>query len=156
MKKLSQQLVTTFRAKKLILALAESMTCGLAAHQLSGCIGTSEVLKGSIVCYTPEMKCQVMQIKENMIKKYTCESKEVTEALVKNLSKLIKADVYAAITGLASPGGTETKDKPVGTVFFSVRKGKIVRNYHHVFRGTPLEIKKKACLKLFELILSSI
>jgi nicotinamide mononucleotide (NMN) deamidase PncC len=32
------------------------MTCGLAAHLLSTCKGTADVLKGSVVCYTPEVK----------------------------------------------------------------------------------------------------
>ncbi len=44
---------------------------------------------------------------------------QVTTALAKNLPKLIKADIHVAITGLASAGGTETKDKPVGTIFFA-------------------------------------
>ena len=156
MKKHSQLLVTTLKDHQLTLALAESMTCGLAAHRLSGCIGTSDVLKGSIVCYSPELKCGLMQVSEKMIDTYTCESKEVTEALVKNLSKVVKADVYAAITGLASPGGSETKEKPVGTVFFSIRKGKKIHNYKKALQGSPLEIKKKACETLYKLILSAL
>ena len=154
MKKQSQVLINTLKQKKLSLALAESMTCGLAAQRLSGCMGTSDVLKGSIVCYTPEMKRSLMHVSNKMIEQYACESKEVTEALAKNLPKLIKADIYAAITGLASPGGSETKEKPVGTVFFSVRKGKRIYNKRHVFRGSPLKIKKKACETLYRLILT--
>jgi nicotinamide-nucleotide amidase len=81
--------------------------------------------------------------------------KEVTERLARNLKSIISADIHAAVTGLASAGGSETKDKPVGTVFFSiVYKGKI-RNFRKQFRGTPLEIREKACTTLYELILKN-
>lgn len=147
-------LIKTFFKKKLTLALAESMTCGLAAHQLSTCKGTADVLKGSIVCYSEDVKKNLLKVSQSKIDKYTCESAEITEILVRNLSQLFEADVYAAITGLASGGGSETKEKPVGTVFFCVRHKN--RLYHHRkrFRGTPLEIRKKACSELYKLLLS--
>jgi nicotinamide-nucleotide amidase len=145
--------ITTLRKKKLTLALAESMTCGLAAHKLSNVVGTSDVLKGGITCYTPEIKIKVLGISIKIIEAYTCESQEVTNALAKNLRKLIKADICAAITGLASPGGSETKDKPVGTVFLSFfYKGKVYAQ-KKILKGTPTEIKRKACRKLYHFIL---
>lgn len=154
MEKQAQKLIRQLKTSKLTLALAESITCGLVAHRLSGCIGTSEVLKGSIVCYTPEVKMSVMHVPKKLIDRCTCESKEVTELLAKNLSKIIKADICAAITGLASPGGTETKEKPVGTVFFSVYYKNKIYNHRQIFRGTPLEIKKKAADAMYKFIIS--
>jgi nicotinamide-nucleotide amidase len=149
-------LIDSLKEKNLTLAIAESMTCGMATHKLSGMKGISDVLKGSVVCYTPEVKTGLMGIKESIIKKYTCESIEVTEALVKKLPGLIPADIHAAITGLASPGGSESKEKPVGTVFFCVRyKNKISRR-KKIFRGSPAEIKEKACLEIYDLILNAI
>lgn len=138
--------------KNLTLALAESMTCGLAAHRLSTSKGTSEVLAGSVVCYSPEVKKGLLEVPQSTIDRYTCESKEVTQALARNLPRLIKADIHAAITGLASPGGSETKGKPVGTVFFCVRYKNKFHHHRQVFRGSPLEIRKKACLVLYDLI----
>jgi nicotinamide-nucleotide amidase len=142
-------LVKKLREKKLKLALAESVTGGIATQRITNCRGASDILTGSIVCYTPEMKISLMNIKRKMIDEYSCESKQVTESLTLNLEKLIKADIYAAITGLASEGGSETPQKPVGTIFFSVRyKGKI-HNYRSVFTGSPLKIKEAASLELF-------
>jgi nicotinamide-nucleotide amidase len=148
--------IKTLLEKKLTLAFAESMTCGLAAHKLSTVKGTSEVLKGSIVCYTEDVKKGLLRVSPALIKKYSCESMEVTESLVKNLSKIIDADIYASITGLASDGGTERKGKPVGTVFFCVKKGKRLIKEKKVFRGTPLQIREKACFALYDLILEKI
>ena len=148
--------IRTLKEKQLKLALAESMTCGLAAQLLAGVPGTSEVLAGSIVCYSPEVKTGLMGTGESMIARYSCESMEVTEALVKKLPKLIGADVYAAITGLASGGGSETKDKPVGTVFLVVYHKRKLFRQRKVFRGTPLAIRKKACYELYRMILEKI
>lgn len=153
MRKDAQTLIKTLKQKEMTLALAESITCGLAAQRLSGCVGTSDVLKGAIVCYTPEVKMSVMRVPEKLIRTYTCESQQVTDRLAKNLSKIIKADIYAAVTGLASPGGSETKEKPVGTVFLSVYFQNKVYNERKRFRGTPLEIKKKATRALYKLII---
>ena len=145
--------IKAMKAKKLTLALAESVTCGLAAHKLSTCPGTSEVLKGSIVCYTPEVKHNLLGIPQNLMDTHSCESAQVTEALAKKLPGLIEADVYAAITGLASAGGSETKSKPVGTVFFALWYQQKVFKLRKVFRGTPLTIRKKACMELYDFIL---
>lgn len=142
--------------KGMTLALAESMTCGFASHKLNNIKGTSDVFKGSIVCYSPEVKKSLLKVPQKMIDRYTCESQQVTDALAKNLHRIIPADVCAVITGLASPGGSETQSKPVGTVFISVfHEGKL-RRLRHRFYGSPLQIKLKACEKLFELILETI
>jgi nicotinamide-nucleotide amidase len=152
MKKRVNAFVKEMKEKKLTLALAESITSGMVAHQLATGFGTSDVFKGSIVCYTPEVKKDLLKIPERTIEKYTCESMEVTERLALNLKDLIAADIHAALTGLASPGGSETKKKPVGTVFICfLFRGKIFKQ-RFLFRGTPVEIRKKACQALYELI----
>ncbi|MDB5228189.1 MAG: hypothetical protein JWN78_2382 [Bacteroidota bacterium] len=150
----SREFINTLKEKELTVAFAESMTCGLAAHKLSTVKGVSDVLAGSVVCYTPDVKMKLLRVKKDMICKCTCESQEVTDALATNLSKLIKADIYAAVTGLASEGGSETKEKPVGTVFFSVLYKNKIHPLRKLFRGTPSEIKEKACLELYKFILS--
>ncbi|MBI2723145.1 MAG: nicotinamide-nucleotide amidohydrolase family protein [Bacteroidetes bacterium] len=148
--------IKTMVEKKLTLALAESVTCGLAAHKLSTAKGTVEMFKGGIVCYHPQLKKDLLNISQKMQDKYSCESPEVTQALTKNLSKLIKADIHASITGLASAGVNETKEKPVGTVFISVKYKGIIYNTRKLFKGTPLQIREKACFALYDFILSKI
>ncbi len=156
MDKRVSELLKLLRTENMQLSLAESITCGLASHQLSNGIGTSEVFQGGIVCYMPEVKIKVMGVSKMLIDQYTTESQEVTDELVRKLSKKFKSDIYGAVTGLAAPGGSETKNKPVGTVFISVLyRNKIFRN-RKLFRGTPLTIKKKACYALYELIIAAI
>lgn len=148
--------IKALKEQKLTIALAESITCGLAAQKLATCKGTSEVLKGAIVCYSPEVKMNLLKIPQYIVEKHTCESMEVTKRLACNLEQLIDADIYAAITGLASAGGSETKQKPVGTVFYCIRyRNKIIKE-RKVFRGSPLEIRTKACMGLYDLIMKSV
>ncbi len=153
MQKKANELVKRMQTEGLTLVLAESMTCGLAATKLSSCIGVSNVLLASLVCYTPKAKIQLLQVKQADIQKYTCESHEVTRQMADNLSKLVKADIYAAITGLASSDGSETSEKPVGTTFYAIRYKQKTTDYRKVFRGSPLEIKTKAAVYLYDLIL---
>jgi nicotinamide mononucleotide (NMN) deamidase PncC len=41
---------------------------------------------------------------------------EVTEAIARGLTTLIPADIHIGITGLPCPGGSETAEKPIGTM----------------------------------------
>lgn len=144
--------VKKLRKKKLTVAFAESMTCGMAASKLATCPGTSEVFIGSIICYSPEVKCELMSIPRKTIDKHSCESREVTELLARKLPKLIHADAYGAVTGLAAEGGSERPGKPVGTVFISVLYKNKMHSKRKLFRGSPSEIREKACLALYKLI----
>lgn len=147
-----QELIHTLGEKKLTLSLAESMTAGLATYHLSSVKGTCNVLQGSIICYDPNVKEDILELDQELIKVHSAESQEVTDELARQLSKKIKADVHAAITGLANEGGSEGPDKPVGTVFFSVLwKDKLNQQRNH-FVGSPSEIKEKACSALYQFI----
>lgn len=152
-RKKAQELVRCLQDRGLTLALAESMTCGLAAMKLSSVIGVSDVLLASLVCYTPKAKMQLLQVKRATISRHTCESAEVTREMAENLSEQVEASIYAAITGLASSDGSETRDKPVGTVFYAIHYQDKTHDFRKVFRGSPLEIKTKAAVELYELIL---
>ena len=149
-------LVKTLCERKLTLALAESMTAGLASAKLSVYKGVADMFAGSVVCYTPEVKRKLLKVDEELINRFTCESQEVTDALAEKLSQLMKADIYAGITGLACAGGSETKQKPVGTVFFSIFFEERLYRERKLFRGTPSEIREKACDFLYEFILDTV
>ncbi len=138
--------------KGLTISLAESVTCGMASHQLNVVKGTSNIFHGSIVCYDESVKINLLKVKPGLIKKHTAESQQVTDVLTKNLSRFFKTDVYAAITGLATSTGSATKAKPAGTVFFScIYKRKLFQQKCH-FNGTPLQIRKQACEELYKFL----
>jgi nicotinamide-nucleotide amidase len=152
MKRPVQQLADLLKKNNLTIAFAESMTCGMIAHKLGTISGTGDIFPGSIVCYDQKIKIKLFKVKKVLLDKYTAESQQVTDALAVNLKKLITADIHAAITGLASPGGSETKIKPVGTVFFAFTFRNKLFKAKRKFNGSPLEIRKKAVELFFEII----
>ncbi len=75
---------------------------------------------GGVVSYQEKVKTDLLKVSPTLIKKYTAESQQVTDAMAMCLSKIISSNISVAITGLASQGGSETKTKPVGQFFFSI------------------------------------
>lgn len=103
------------------LAVAESMTAGQLMATFALSRKASGVLLGGIVCYDAGIKVQLLQVPRALIEAHTPESAEVTQAMAENLSlHFPEAEVRIAVTGLARPGGSETAEKPLGTVFFHV------------------------------------
>jgi len=105
------------KEKKLSIAFAESATAGRVMADFSLVEKAGDFLKGGLVCYDACVKEDVLKVPHSLILEYTAESAEVTQAAAKGLRDLIKADIHVAVTGLTSPGGSETEEKPVGTMF---------------------------------------
>lgn len=140
--------------KKLTLAFAESATAGRAAMEFSLCEHAGEFLKGGLVCYDAHLKEYLLQVPKRLIEKFTPESQEVTYAIAKGLRSVIPADITIGITGLTRAGGSETKEKPVGTIFFCAILGekKLFEDRRH-FEGDQIEISSKAVAHLSELLI---
>ena len=117
-KYLIQQCGDLLARNKMTIALAESASAGLVTGAFSLCVNSGEFLMGGIVCYDANIKKQLLQVSPELVETFTPESPEVTFAITKGLASLIPADLHIGITGLTRPGGSETKEKPVGTIFF--------------------------------------
>ncbi|MDX5482542.1 MAG: CinA family protein, partial [Hymenobacteraceae bacterium] len=111
------QLLFDLKDKNLTVAFAESCTAGMLASEFVKAKGSNGVLKGSIVAYLPEVKKKLLHVKQETLDLYTAESQQVTNEMVMGLKKQLDADISIATTGLAGEGGSETKEKPVGTMF---------------------------------------
>jgi nicotinamide-nucleotide amidase len=105
------------KEESLTIAFAESVTAGKVISEFALIPNCGSVLNGSIVCYDVSVKKSLLGVTDEMLERYTPESAEVTEQLAIGLRKLIPSDVIVAVTGLAAPGGSETEEKPVGTMF---------------------------------------
>ena len=124
----------------LTIAFAESATAGWLCSEFALAPESGQVLQGGITCYDASLKETLLKVPHELIEKYTPESQEVTDELAKRLNKLIPADVLIGVTGLTTPGGSETAEKPVGTMFVSALiKGRLV-SLRKVFQGSCEEI----------------
>ena len=128
------------RDEKLTISFAESATTGRFIDEFTRVPGCGGSVKGSIVCYDESVKKKLLKVPQKAIDQYTAESAEVTQLLADRLKELIPADVVVAATGLAAPGGSETPEKPVGTMFVHGYIGEEIFEKRFLFDGEPDDI----------------
>ncbi|MDV6168776.1 CinA family protein [Flavobacterium sp. DG1-102-2] len=139
--------------KKLKIAVAESATAGWLASEFALVPESGEIFLGGIVCYDVSTKEELFAIPKNVIDEFSPESAEVTRLLAERLNRYFKCDIAIAVTGLTSTGGSETPEKPVGTMFIHI---KLPDNkycaHREVFEGSPEEIIKQTVSRTGELL----
>ena len=121
-----KSLIRILTKKKLKVSFAESCTGGLIASTITSISGASKIFNLGLVTYSNETKIRVLKVNRNIIKKYGAVSYECCNAMVKNLSKISKADINVSITGIAGPKGG-SKLKPVGLVYIGIKKGNKIK-----------------------------
>ena len=122
MKNLSSKLVKKLIQKKLKISFAESCTGGMLSSVITSISGSSKVFNLGLVTYSNKAKIGFLKVPEKIISKYGAVSKECCLSMVKNLSKISKANISVSITGIAGPNGG-TKLKPVGLVYIGIKIG---------------------------------
>lgn len=121
----AEALLTTLRARKLMVATAESCTGGLIAGVLTEIAGSSDVVERGFVTYSNEAKTELIGVPAEMIAAHGAVSKEVALAMAAGALAHSRADISVAVTGVAGPGGG-TAAKPVGLVHLAAeRRGKL-------------------------------
>jgi nicotinamide-nucleotide amidase len=107
------------KAKKLMVATAESCTGGLVAGALTDIAGSSAVVDRGFVTYTNEAKHEMLGVPSDTLNKFGAVSRETAEAMARGALGHANADIVVSITGIAGPGGG-SPGKPVGLVHFAV------------------------------------
>jgi nicotinamide-nucleotide amidase len=103
-------------------AVAESCTGGLVGGRLTQLAGSSSYFPGGLIVYSNEAKSSLAGVDPALIERVGAVSQEVAEALADGARAALGADLGLGVTGIAGPEGG-TAEKPVGTVWFSVRDG---------------------------------
>ena len=156
MKLLGKNMVKKLIKNKLKISIAESCTGGLLSSAITSVSGSSKVFNLGLVTYSDQSKINLLKVPKNIIKKYGTVSEQVCLAMVKNISKIDKADMSVSITGIAGPSGG-TKKKPVGLVYIGVMKTNKIKINKYLFknRGRTF-IQRSAVNKCIGLILGSL
>lgn len=144
------KLVLDLKDRGLTVAFAESCTAGMLASEFVKATGSSDVLLGSLVVYQPKVKQKLLGVSKSTLKLYSAESQQVTNEMVMGLKKQLDADISIATTGLAGEGGSETAEKPVGTMFVSMLYDGKAEEFREVFEGDTSSIRKQLVDYIFE------
>jgi nicotinamide-nucleotide amidase len=144
------------KEKKLNITFAESATAGRLSAEFALIPDCGEILKGGIVCYDACIKQDILGVPDSLVKKYTPESSEVTEEMARRLGNIIKADIYIAITGLIMPGGSESPQKPVGTMFIHAIINQRPVAAKEIFKGSPEEIVLQTVDRVAQLLIDEL
>ena len=148
-----KSVISILTKKKLKISFAESCTGGLLASSITSISGASNVFNLGLVTYSNQAKIKVLKIDKNIIKKYGAVSYECCYAMVKNLSKISKANINVSVTGIAGPKGG-TKQKPVGLVYIGIKKGNKIQINKFLFKSKKrLSIQKATVKKALDLVL---
>ena len=141
-----KSLIKILAKKKLKISFAESCTGGLLASAITSISGASKVFNLGLVTYSNQSKIKILKVNRNIIKKYGAVSHECCYAMVKNLSKISKANINISITGIAGPKGG-TKQKPVGLVYVGVKKGNKISINKFLFKTKKRSLIQKSTVK---------
>jgi nicotinamide-nucleotide amidase len=99
------------------LATAESATGGLVSAALTSVAGSSEVVRGGIVAYHPDLKTGLLGVDPAILDGFGLVSAETALAMAAGARRALGADVAVAVTGSAGPDALE---QPVGTMVIAV------------------------------------
>lgn len=101
------------------LATAESCTGGRIANLITSVPGSSKYFQGSMVSYSNDVKRDLLNVREDNLKRRGAVSEEVVSDMALNTMGLFDVDYAIATSGIAGPDGG-TVEKPVGTVWIAV------------------------------------
>lgn len=123
-------------------AAAESLTGGMFSEWLTDLEGASSILNGSVVCYTNQVKQQVLGCREETLSSHGAVSKECALELAEGVRKLTGSDIGISFTGVAGPEPHE--GQPVGKVFIGLSTKDQTDVFEWMFTGSRSGIRKRA------------
>lgn len=115
---LAKETFNTLTSHNLTLACAESLSGGRFAGELTDVAGASSVFKGGVVCYTNEIKENVLRVPAEVLQTDGAVSEACARILAENARDLANADLGISFTGVAGPDPSEGKE--VGTVYIGI------------------------------------
>jgi PncC family amidohydrolase len=99
-------------------AVAESLTGGLLAAELTAVSGASRAFRGSVTAYATDLKASLLGVPADLLAVHGAVHQEVAGLMAAGVRQRLGATYGVGVTGVAGPDPAE--GKPVGTVFVGV------------------------------------
>ena len=105
-------------SKKIVIASAESCTGGMLSSAITDLPGSSAIFECGFVTYSNISKMKLLNVNQITLNSFGAVSEEVAAEMAIGALQNSKANIAISITGIAGPGGSNTK--PEGMVCFSL------------------------------------
>jgi len=135
----------------LTLATAESCTGGLLGDLITNIPGSSEYYKGGLIAYDNEIKIDILKIKRETMNIYGAVSSEVASEMAENIRDMMQVDIGIAITGIAGPGGGDSK-KPVGLTYISLCSTDLPKTKEFIWHDNRRENKENSAVQALKIL----
>lgn len=148
----SSDLVDRLRERGLTVATAESLTGGLLCATLVDAPGASDVVRGAIVAYMPQVKAEQLGVDPDLMEARGTIDQEVAAAMAKGVRSRLGASIGVATTGNAGPDPSE--GKPVGLVWIAAADDAGVSTRELNVSGDRAQIRQAAVLAAVSLVVA--
>lgn len=153
---LSDELVTTCRARNITIATAESCTGGLIGAAITATAGSSSVFHGGIIAYHNDIKISQLFVDAIALNDHGAVSETVALQMAKGCRERLDVDMAVSVTGVAGPGGGSPK-KPVGTVWIGLATAGAVQaklyNFPDISRN---KVRDYSCLAALQTLINAL
>jgi nicotinamide-nucleotide amidase len=107
------------KESKQTVGTAESCTGGYIAHLITTEPGASDIFNGAVVCYSNDLKKDILHVKEETLTAFGAVSEETVREMTEGAIRVLKTDFAISTSGIMGPTGG-SPEKPVGTVWVAV------------------------------------
>lgn len=132
------------------LAVAESLTGGLVAAELTAVPGASRSFRGSVTAYATELKHQLLGVDAKLLAVNGAVNAQVAEEMAAGVRRALGASWGIATTGVAGPDPQD--GQPVGTVFVSVAGPGSRKTARLRLNGSREEIRRESARTVLKLL----
>ncbi|MGA9522543.1 MAG: nicotinamide-nucleotide amidohydrolase family protein, partial [Myxococcaceae bacterium] len=130
-------------------ALAESLTGGGIARELTSVPGASNSLPGAAVTYQTRLKTDWLGVPDATIQAEGVVSAEVARGMAEGIRSRAGSAWGLSTTGYAGPGGGDARE-PVGAVYIGVAGPDGTTHERHVFTGDRERVRRFATFHALE------
>ena len=141
--------------QKKTLSLAESITGGAIAQEITQYAGSSAFYRGSIIPYATELKTSILGVSDELIEKHNVVSLPVAESMAERATTIFQSDYAIATTGIAGPAKGDGEDE-IGTVYIAIATPGGIISEKFLFGKVRERVIQKSVNKAFEMLLKEI
>ena len=151
---LSGRVGDALKARKLMMAAAESCTGGWIGQAITMVPGSSKWFDRGFVTYTNEAKQDMLGVSAETLNEFGAVSEQTVRDMVAGALTRSRAQVAVAVTGIAGPDGG-SRQKPVGTVLLAWgEKGGGIKAQSIHFHGDRDAVRRQTVVAALEGLLA--